>query len=532
MTTTTQARTHIPITEFLQGTPKVPRLLVADAYTFGTGPHASTDAKCNSVYTITPRRGFSDYLPPEFEADERIAFAGLRRILRDLFTTPVTMQEIVETDRFAATAHAGGTRYRYDRELWVKVVQNCNGIPPIQIEAMLEGTTSFPYEPTVQVTSKKGYGELAGYFESKLLHIWSSSERVTSLKWAYEYLRRGAKKAHPSWSDDEVNFAVSTMMHDFGDRAGICSMESEVMGQAHLLITPGTDIFAAGYLDWKENGEVPYANSIHALAHRTVMGYMRENNCHTALYRLGKTTGITAHVADTYDFFKQVDWFGKMLTTKWKEDTNLVVARPDSGGMTTCVRYVLKVCEYRNLYTKDPDTGLKMATRLRWLQGDSVTWVTMVEIVEAVLAAGWSPFASGAFGIGGSLRNSIKRDHAGTSMKLCAVGNGNRPTVKRSENPAKSSTPSVIQVVDNCGDSDRHTVHSATENVIGENLLKVWFDGRNVSHLAEAFHAPALETSSVVRERIADEFYRRVDPRSVLSEYLRGLRIQLFDSNK
>lgn len=531
MTTTVQARTSIPIDEFLNGTPVVPRLLVADAYTIGTGPHASDDAKYSSIYTITPRRGFSDYLPPEFEADERIAFAGLRRILRDLLHKPVTNDEIRMTDLFLATAHAGATQYRYDRELWVRIVKDCNGIIPVKIEAMLEGTTSFPYEPVVQVTSQKGFGELAGYFESKLLHLWSSTERTTSLKWAYEYLRRGAKKAHPSWTEDEVEFAVSTMMHDFGDRAGICAQESEVMGQAHLLITPGTDVFAAGYLDWMENGEVPYANSIHALAHRTVMGYMRENDCHTALYRLGKVTGITAHVADTYNFFRQVDWFGKMLSTKWKEDTNLVVARPDSGDMIKCTEHVLKVCEQYNLYTVDPDTNLKMATRLRWINGDSVDWSSFVQIVEAVLAAGWSPFASGGFGIGGSLRNSIKRDHAGTSMKLCAVGNGDRPTVKRSENPAKSSTPGVIQVIDNCGDSDRNTVHGVDEKVIGENLLKVWYDGRNVTYLAAAFHAPALETSSVVRERIANEFYRRAEPRSVLSEYLRGLRIQLFDTN-
>lgn len=531
MTTSTQTRNSIPVAEFLKGTPKVPRLLVADAYTIGTGPHASNDAKYSSVYHITPRRGFAEFLPEEFKADGRIIFAGLRRILRDLLTTPVTMEEIEESDRFLATAHAGGTEYRFDRDLWVRVVQERDGIVPIKIEAMLEGVTSFAYEPTVQVTSEDGFGELAGYLESKLLHMWSSSERATALKWAFEYLRRGAMKAHPSWTDDEVQFAVSIMMHDFGDRAGACAQESEVLGQAHLLVTPGTDTFAAAYLDWKENGEAPFGCSIHALAHRTVMGFMRENDCHTALYRLGKVTGITAHVSDTYNFFRQVEWFGNMLSTEWKEDSNLVVSRPDSGDMVKCVLHVLSVCEKNNLFTVDPDTGLKMATRLRWIQGDSVRWDTMIEVVNAVLAAGWSPFASGAFGIGGWLRNSISRDHAGTSMKICAVGNGDRPTVKKSETAAKSSIPGVVKVIDNGGDADLSTVYNINEQSDRENLLKVWFNGIGATDLAYAFFPPALETSSAVRERIASNFFRRAEPSAVLSDNLRGMRMKLFDSN-
>ena len=529
--TTTQTRNLIPVKEFLKGTPVVPRLLVADAYTIGTGPHASNDAKYSSVYQITPRRGYNGFLPKEFLADGRIIFTGLRRILRDLLHKPITMEEIEESSHFLATAHAGGTKYRFDRELWVRVVNERNGIVPIKIEAMLEGTTSFGQEPVVQITSEEGFGELAGYFESKLLHFWGSSERATALKWAFEYLRRGTKEAHPSWTDDQINFAVSIMIHDFGDRAGFCAQESEVLGQAHLLITPGTDTFAAGYLDWKENGQTPHACSIHALAHRTVMGYMRENDCHTALYRLGKTTGITAHVSDTYDFFKQVDWFGQKLSTVWKEDSNLVVARPDSGDMVKCVLHVLKICDQYGLYTVDPDTGLKMATRLRWIQGDSVHWDTMIEVIHAVIGAGWSPFASGGFGIGGFLRNSISRDHAGTSMKMCAVGNGSRPTVKKSETTAKSSTPGVVKVIDNDKDADTATVYGVNEQPLGENLLKVWFNGIGVGDLAHAFYTPALETSSVVRERISDDFFRRAEPKTVLSEYLRGLRMQLFDKN-
>jgi len=269
MKTPEQPRQSIPVEEYLQGTPRVPRLLVADAYTIGTGPHASNDAKYKSVYHITPRRGFAEYLPAKFLADGRIIFAGLRRILRDLLTERVTMHEIEEADRFLATAHAGGTQYYWDRDLWVRVVKECKGIIPVKIEAFEEGVTSFGSEPTIQITSKEGYGELAGYFESKLMHVWSSSERATSLKWAQEYLKRLCCELHPSWTEQQVENAVSTMIHDFGDRGHSCAQESEVLGQAHQLVFPGTDTFASTYLDWKENGEYPYGCSIHALAPRS-----------------------------------------------------------------------------------------------------------------------------------------------------------------------------------------------------------------------------------------------------------------------
>jgi len=168
---------------------------------------------------------------------------------------------------------------------------------------------------------------------------------------------------------------------------------------------------------------------------------------------------------------------------------------------------------------------------MKWIQGDSVTWVTMIEVLDAVIEAGWSPFASGAFGIGGHLRNSISRDHAGTSMKLAACGNGDRPVVKKSETPAKSSIPGVVKVIDNENNKDISTVFGSGERAVGENLLKVWYDGIDVKNLANAFHPPVLETSSVVRDRIANEFDRRAEPNMVLSNYLRGLRTDLFDQN-
>jgi len=230
--------------EFLAGTPKVPRPLIADAYTIGS-VHISREERERSVFHIVPRRGMNQW--HKFAKDGRLIFTGLTRILRDFFATPVTMDEIEEADKFLKTFHAGGTPYRWDRAMWERIVNENNGIIPIEIEAFEEGTAAFPYEPVIQITTATDFGGLAVWFESKLLQVWSSIERTTTLKWWFEYLKERCRKVHPSWSEAQVEFACSIMCHDFGDRAGSCAQESEVLGLAHLLVLPGTDTVAGAY---------------------------------------------------------------------------------------------------------------------------------------------------------------------------------------------------------------------------------------------------------------------------------------------
>ncbi len=440
------------------------------------------------------------------------------------------MQEIEEADRFLSTAHAGGTEYRYDREMWVRVVEEYDGIIPIKIEAFREGTEVFPYEPVVQITAENGFGELAVWFESKFVQIWAPMERTTAARWWRKWLETKCRQQHPSWSDDQVQFAISIMFHDFGDRAGSCEQESEILGGAHVLVFPGTDTFTGAYQDWKDNGEEPNGCSIHALAHRTVTGFEDELKCHEILYNLGGSVGITAHVSDTNDYYRMVSLLGKRLARMdWNLDGNIVVARPDSGDPIPSVLHVLDVCEENGLFTEDED-GNKCATRLRWIQGDSMNWTSMIQIIQAVQSRGWSPFASGAFGVGGNSRNSIARDHTGLSVKLAEVGDDFRQVCKRSNTAAKTSIPGAVQVFDGL-DEYYSTVYHLNEIPpagAGERLLVTWYDGRNPdSDISDVFLDPCLETPGLVRERILDNFMSRTKPNEVLSERIRRRREEI-----
>jgi nicotinamide phosphoribosyltransferase len=521
----------LTIKEFLAGTPKVPRPLVADAYTIGS-IHLSKEEKERAVFHVVPRRGMDKW--HSFATDDRLIFTGLIRILRDFFSTPVTMEEIEEADKFLKTFHAGGVPYRWDRAMWERIVTENHGIIPIEIDAFEEGTVAFPYEPMIQVTTGVGFGGLGVWFESKLLQVWSSIERVTTLKWWLEYLKKRCREIHPSWSEAQVAFACGIACHDFGDRAGSCSQESEVLGLAHTLVFAGTDTVAGAYQFWKNSGEQPGGCSIHALAHHTVTGFQREARAHEALYNIGKETGITAHVSDTNNFFATVDTLvGNLLRNDLINDKNILVLRPDSGDPAECILHILKTCEKYGVYAESD--GLKVATRIRWIQGDSMDWETMQSIIDLCIYHGWSPFGSGAFGVGGHLRNSIARDHTGLSMKLAEVGVKARHTVKKSETPAKSSIPGEVVVIDN-GKDDRPTVHLAHSIGIVDptrksNLLVPYYDGRRATTLAEAFKPAALVSPVEVKARIASDFMRRVRPTNVLSHEILDERARMLSGD-
>jgi hypothetical protein len=185
---------------------RVPRLLLADAYTIGGNVFQSERAKEKSTYYVTYRRELHKINEDLYtEGDNRIVFYGLGRILERLFYDPVTHQEIDEALAFLANAKVtsnGLTRYDCPEELWRLVVDKYNGRPPINIMGMPEGSVVYPNEPVMQVISTalkdEKMGELAAWFESKLLQVWATSERATQDRHWLNYLVEMVKEIDPN----------------------------------------------------------------------------------------------------------------------------------------------------------------------------------------------------------------------------------------------------------------------------------------------------------------------------------------------
>ncbi len=491
---------------------------MADAYTVGSGPHVSSKAKEYSAYQVIFRKR------PEWMeilgCESRFIFHGLQRILVDLFSKPVTMEEVEEADRFLSTFHAGALPFKYDRTIWDRVVTEKKGLIPIRIWAMKDGATCLPGEPVIQIEAKDGFGEFAGYFESKLLQVWAPSERATLMRHWLDYNRKLVKEHSPGYlSENDLNILAALMTHDFGDRAGSCPQESEVLGLAHLTSHFGTDTTVAAYLAWKASGETPWGCSIKALAHRIVQGFDEEEDSYLALYYAEPNT-FTSHVADCYNFYTAVDSYLVPLAKKAKETGGVIVARPDSGDPLEQILYVLEAAVDAGLYVKNSN-GLISMTCLRAIQGDGMTFKSILEINEALLKKGFNPAGCLVYGIGGYLRNCLSRDNFGATMKLCAVGEQKRPVMKFSHTPGKGSVPGLVKIVREL--SDRHellpTVRSIDES--GQDELVLWFDGIDGSGLCYR------EDFREVRNRVREEFHSFPMPKEIFSSKIKTMKRDL-----
>lgn len=500
---------------------KTPRLLLADAYTVGSNKFQSREAREQSVYYVTYRRILNDINPTVYaKGDNRIVFAGLQRILEKLFYEPITHAEIDETKRFLSTFKVttkGLTEYEFPEELWRRVVDEFGGRPPIQIKAMPEGSVVYPNEPIIQVRSMvDGFGELAAWFESKLLQVWAVSERVTQNEHWMNKLKGMVRTIEPDLDEATITFMASLMLTDFGDRAGITLEESEELGMAHLYTFGGTDICSGAYQAWKNARETTVGTSINALAHRNIQAYEFEGDCYTAIYNSCKDNEIISMVADCYDFFYTVPNYLLPLALRSVNEKNgkVVVARPDSGDPLEQVLYTCRLAEENGLVEYKVINGKtwKFATTLKFIEGDGMTFGEMWNIIEAVMAEGFVPYSWGLFGVGGGLRNGLKRDNLSAKYALASKGFDETPVVKFSETLGKTTLPGPFKVLRTLEAlENKKTIVFETEE--GEDAMVIYFDGSNIE---KPFGVGQDDDFLQIKERKDLQFYTM--PLTLLSD--------------
>lgn len=497
---------------------RVPRLLLADAYTIGGNVFQSERAKEKSTYYVTYRRELHKINEDLYtKGDNRIVFYGLGRIIERLFYDPVTHQEIDEALAFLSNAKVtsnGLTRYDCPEELWRLVVDKYNGRPPISIMAMPEGAVVYPNEPVMQVTSTalkdEKMGELAAWFESKLLQVWSTSERATQDRHWLNYLVEMVREIDPN--NEQLMLDASSMLTDFGDRAGTCMMESEEIPMGGLLSFMGTDTFSAAFPAWWESGkQEPTGISVFALAHRNVQAYAKEGDCYRAIYDSMKNGEIGSMVADCYDFKNAVEneLLPLALESERTGNGKVVIARPDSGDAEEQVIWLCRLAVKNGLYTERMIIDAhgnkrfwKFGTFLKFIEGDAMTFKTMKTIMRALMSEGFAPYGWGLFGVGGGLRNGLKRDNLSAKFAINAVSEQNIGVIKTSEVVEKSSLPGPLKVLrtPEALENGRTVVFLSEE---GENAMVSYFDG---SDIWEPFGKGMYDTFNVAKERLNTEW--------------------------
>jgi len=496
---------------------RTPRLLLADAYTVGGNDFQSDKAQEKSSYYATFRRELFKINPDLYvKGDNRMVFYGLGRILEKLFYDPVTHQEIDDAKAFLETAKVtatGLTKYNFPEELWRTVVDDYNGRPPIRIMAMPEGSVVYPNEPVMQVTSTahgRKMGELAAWFESKLLQVWATSERATQDRHWLNYLIEMVKEIDPN--NEQFLLDASSMLTDFGDRAGACMMESDEIPLGGLLSFMGSDTFSAGYQAWNESGrKEPTAISVLALAHRNVQAYEKEEDCYRALYDAMEDNEIGSFVADCYDYYNAVENHLLKLALESKKTGNgkVVTVRPDSGDPVEQVIWTCRLAVKNGLYTERAITdkhGMKrhwkFGTFLKFIEGDGMDFKTMKDIMKALMSEGFAPYGWGLFGSGGGLRNNLKRDNLSAKYAINAVGDDNTGVIKTSEVVEKSSLPGPLKVLRTKEALQKGETITFLDND-GENAMKLYFDGSNIW---EPFGPGMDDHFLVAKERLNEQW--------------------------
>ena len=159
----------------------------------------------------------------------------------------------------------------------------------------------------------------------------------------------------------------------------------------------------------------------------------------------------------------------------------VVVTRPDSGNALEQVLWVCRLAVRHGLYTSKVINGVewKYATTLKFIEGDGMTWAEMWNIIEALVEEGFAPHGWGLFGVGGGLRNDLKRDNLSAKYALCAKGNDHEGVVKFSDTLGKTTLPGPFKVLRTpIALENKETI--LFEHEEGEDAMVVYFDGSNI----------------------------------------------------
>lgn len=493
---------------------KTPRIVMADAYTIGSDPFQSDKAKEKSVYYITFRRELMDICPSLYKKDDnRIIFTGISYLLEYLFYDPITHEEIDEAVRFLKYAKAttkGFKRYQFNEQMWRTVVDKYNGYPPIKIDAMPEGSVVYPNEPVVvieNVDDNDMMGELAAWFESKLLQVWATSERVTQNMHLFERIKERYRSIDTSMSEDMLNYFTSLTIHDFGDRSGICPMESEVLGQVHLYTFGGTDTFSGAYQAWKNSGEAENIfSSVYALAHRNVEAYEDEKDIYIKLNDYAEDNDIISCVNDCYNSKKCTKEMLIPIAIKNRELRNgkVIVSRADSGDPKEEIQYIIEQAIENGFYEEKMINGEKWicGTTFRFMEGDGMDFATILDIIDMLIEKRYLPYSWGIFGVGGGLRNFIKRDNLSAKYALSAMGNNYDGVCKFSETLGKTTLAGKFKIRRDL-ESLQIQETIADINEMGENAMVNYYDGSNIY---KPFGVGQDSDFLEIKDRIRNEF--------------------------
>jgi nicotinamide phosphoribosyltransferase len=264
-------------------------------------------------------------------------FFGLQYILKQYLTQPIESWMVDEAKNFFA-----GHGVPFNEAGWRYIVEDLNGLLPVRIKAVPEGTV-VPIQNvlmTVESTDSKVFW-LVSWLETLLLRVWYPTT-VATQSW---HLKQHIYKALEQTSDDPAA-EIAFKLHDFGAR-GVSSCESAgIGGMAHLVNFSGSDTVQGVLYANRYYHHSMAAYSIPAAEHSTITSWQQQGEelaYQNMLDQFAKPGHLVAVVSDSYNLWHAIDHlWGDRLKQAVIDSGATVVIRPDSGNPVEVVGKVLQ----------------------------------------------------------------------------------------------------------------------------------------------------------------------------------------------
>lgn len=423
------------------------------------------------------------------EFTDDITLFGVQAFVRQYLDKQITVKDVMQAERWAKSA-----LLPFNREMWLYVVNECNGYVPVSLEALPEGTTVKPGIPVVQVTyiGDPRYVSLVAVIETALLRaIWYPSAVASNSRAIKKMLLRGLIMS----SDVDPETALVTMLNDFGARGTTSGETAAIGGLSHLVNFLGSDTFEAlqaaeVYYDHDVDKDGPVLISVPATEHSVTTVNGEEGECEFIGKVIDTFTDmgfpIISLVADSYDFDRFVlEYIGGALKDKIEARPNgFIVVRPDSGDPVEIVPHTLRMLDQKFGSTVNSKGFRVLNPKVRVIQGDGINMQSIQDITFAIIAAGYSS-ENVVFGMGGQLLQAPMRDDFSWAMKTNeAVIDGQRVDVqKRPKTDMRKASKAGRQAVVFNGTefvSMRHADLKAASHGTRNYLEPVWRQGETL----------------------------------------------------
>lgn len=322
---------------------------------------------------------------------------GIKNIVDEVLRTPITQNELDFAKDFYAYQTEKGGNGKFNPERWQKVIDEHNGMLPLKVSWVPDGTVLKPGEPALVVEWE---AELAAIYEPIFMRLFYQSVVATNARMIEEIIHEGrvVEFGYRSAINDDMHINAMEALMVW---AGIGRTSSDVTAAT-------LDIYADG-----------------TTAHRFFTAYETEDG---AMEEAVEKNDKIALLVDSVEAYA---WIDKVIALKKKYKGKIIAPRLDSWDLAKQAVYALQ---------KMKAAGMTNPLTNKVIVADISTIEDIIEIEVAVSEAWFNPKDYIVYGLGGLLIARDKtRDVVSAWYKLSNTENGG--TMKFSNDKGKESIP-------------------------------------------------------------------------------------------